>query len=271
MIRTTGYTLSRNVVPVNEEEINKHLQALARQYAKWIKVNNVEVGDRVTVSIKFKASDNILQSYEDKFIIGGGRADKAFEEVILMMGVGKTVNTTITTLENPRKLWVEVTLHNIERMIPATINDKLIRKTTNYKTLKEYVEHLWDNARKAAEEKADDAVRGELFQQLAYAYPDTKVDENLVKVLLADNPNPNMIDEFKAAQHVKALEILSQVADQENLNATDFQFRQYAINLVNTHKKSMKYIMSRLDKEKVMKYLSQRNAIEFLVKNNLGK
>lgn len=275
MIRTTGYSLERVVEPVDKRKIDEHFIALARQFAKWKKVDLPQVGDRVSVSIMFRHEDSPPESYKDKFIIGGGRADKAIEDMILEMYKDLTLERVITTVENPRTLWVLVTLEDVERMIPAVINNKLIHRTTKFKSLSAYTQHMKKRLKEEEERKADDRVQQQLFTQLANAYPETDIDQSVVDKLLAESTartaEQKLREEYHAQQHVKALKILSQVAEQEGLQATDWQFRQYAISVSKARNRSLTYVLKQLDRAQVMMYLSQKNAISFLVKQNLGK
>jgi len=246
---------------VSEEEIEKELNEIAKQFAET-KVSQKEVvekGDIAVINFKGFVEGKEIEggNAEDYPLeLGSGAFIPGFEEQIEGMKVGETKTIKVTFPENydpklaGKEAEFEVTLQEIQEKVPAEINDDLAKKYLNkedatVEDLKNYVKDYLTNKKKA---EIYEPKKQEILECLVKKYeidlPEAIVEKELEVVINEKaremtpaqikelQENPEKLEELRnellpeAKDRVKLTFLIDEIAKKENINVSDEELTQ---------------------------------------------
>jgi trigger factor len=177
--RTSGFTATRPALAIGDEEVGKVLEQVQKQHVTLIPTDSGKpvVGNWVKVRIQRLEEDGEEpRPYE--FILGEGEAIPDVEASIQTLDVGGDGEFTVTFPEDfPNeerrgqsdrlRIWLEA---RKERELPA-LDDAFAAMVGPFESIDALKDRIRDDLTREAEEEAENAVRGQLLEQLIEANP----------------------------------------------------------------------------------------------------
>jgi trigger factor len=177
--RTSGFTATRPALAIGDEEVGKVLEQVQKQHVTLIPNDSGKpvVGNWVKVRIQRLEEDGEEpRPYE--FILGEGEAIPDVEASIQTLEVGGDGEFTVTFPEDfPNeerrgqsdrlRIWLEA---RKERELPA-LDDAFAAMVGPFESIDALKDRIRDDLTREAEEEAENAVRGQLLEQLIEANP----------------------------------------------------------------------------------------------------
>lgn len=162
----TGFTIVKEEVKVTEEEIDRKIEALRSERATFEeKTDGAEEGDVLIIDYRIFDGDTELEDKAEEgiaFTIGGERTMPVFNEALMGVQPGDTVEVPVTLPENyidpdlaGRDLTFWVDIKEVKRMILPPLDDDFfaemgvdseeeLRQTIREQILKEKEEMVWN-------------------------------------------------------------------------------------------------------------------------------
>ncbi len=278
---------------VTEEEINKELEAIAKENATT-KVSDKQVAQKGDIAvIDFKGyidgkemENGSAEAYPLE--LGSGSFVPGFEEQIEGMKVGETKRIKVKFPENyvkelaGKEAEFDVTLQEIQEKVPAEINDELAKKylgdeNANVEKLKEYIKTSIQNRKKA---EVFAPKKEEILECLVKKYEidvpegivekeiDVMVNNEAAKLTPAEikelQENPEKLEEFRnkfkdeAKERVKLTFIIDEIAKKENINVSDEELSQVLF---------YEALMQGQNPQELIKYYQENNLLPVLKMN----
>lgn len=171
-------SLTRYVHQVTDDEIDAQIEKVRDEQARIITLEDgvIEPHDKLNLDyagtvdgVAFDggtAEGHILE-------IGSGQFIPGFEDQLIGMDLGTEQDVTVTFPEKyhseelaGKEAIFHVKLNSVERKELPEIDDDFVADISEFDTLDEYRANLFDEANKAAETNADNAVRQDMLDQI---------------------------------------------------------------------------------------------------------
>ncbi len=238
--------VEKKIYKVSDVDVANYIEELRRRSAKWQKVEDGEVkeGDRIIATQKEYDSDGKLLDTSKVMI----EYDKEkLEEELYEAFSGKRVGDTVEiTLDDGSKL--AFTIESIERPILPELNDEfaVLSGFQNLEEMKQSIrKQLEEQARNRTEEEYEAKIINKIYEMYPFEPPRTFV-YNAYRNLAKDTRIPKNISEEErkkieeqilANAHYLVIRelILQKIAEQENINVSEDELKEYLKELGETN------------------------------------
>ena len=238
--RTGGFTLTRTIEAVREEQVAEQLERIREQKASWLPVEDAQPapGQMVAGQVAAIEGETVHAGKPFNMVLGSGQAIPALEEQIMTLKPGETRDAEVKFPDDypdesrrgqTRK--VRITLSEVKRQELPPLDDSLAREVGDFDTLEALKSAIRTDLEREAERAADARVREELVHLLAEANnidtPPSLVDRALHAYMHAyeipHEQHSTFAGQFRpiAVQQVRRDLVLSAVAEQQSLRATE--------------------------------------------------
>ena len=240
LARTGGFTVTRTVEPVRDEQVAEQLERIREQKAAWIPIDDQQPapGQMVTGQVSAIEGETVHAGKPFNMVLGSGQAIPALEEQIMALKPGETRDAEVRFPDDypdesrrGQTRNVRITLSELKRQELPPLDDSLAREVGDFDTLDALKEVIRADLAREAERGADARVREELVNLLAEANnvdtPPSLVERALHAFMHAyeipHEQHATFAGQFRpiAVQQVRRDLVLSAVAEQQNLRATE--------------------------------------------------
>ncbi len=248
-----GLKVKRRKVEITEKQIERAIENLRNQYAKYELVKEdrkPKKGDKVVVSFKLYEGDQLLEDVSKdffEFFYGVGDALEEFEKLIADLVPGEKNEGEILFPEDflnkdlaGKKIRAEVELHSIKEKVLPELNEEFLSKF-GMNSVEELKETLKKNLEKNLEEieksLAQKKLLDEILQKVDFMLPESLVEKQLKHMvererekLERQGKDPDTIgteeelrEKFRkeAEEIVKSQLVLLEIAEKEELSVTN--------------------------------------------------
>ncbi|HKP28550.1 MAG TPA: trigger factor [Gemmatimonadales bacterium] len=238
--RTGGFTVTRTVEPVRDEQVAEQLERIREQKASWLPIEDAQPapGQMVAGQVAAIEGETVHAGKPFNMVLGSGQAIPELEEQIMTLRPGETRDAEVKFPDDypdesrrgqTRK--VRITLSEVKRQELPPLDDALAREVGDFDTLDALKGAIRTDLEREAERGADAKVREELVHLLAEANnvdtPPSLVDRALHAYMHAyeipHEQHATFAGQFRpiAVQQVRRDLVLSAVAEQQSLRATE--------------------------------------------------
>ena len=286
--RLGGFTLTRTVPQVTEAMVTEQLGRLREQRATWLPVEGVKPapGEMVRVDVAPIEDGEVKEPQPYTMVLGDGQALPALEEKIMTLLPGQTIDTEVRFPDDHpdesrrgASRSVRLTLHEVKRQELPALDDALAREVGDFETLDALKEAVRADLATAAAREADASVREQLVQQLIEANrieaPGSMVDRMLHSLLHAYEVGHDKAEQFNAefrpvaAAQVRRELLLSAVAEQQELKATEADVDARIARIAEQRKATPAQIYSSLEQAKrlpeLTRSITEEKVFDFLL------
>lgn len=251
--RTGGFTLTRTVEPVRDEQVAEQLERIREQKAAWIPVDAEQPapGQMVTGEVAAIEGSTVHAGKPFSMVLGSGQAIPALEEQIMALKPGETRDADVRFPDDypdesrrGQTRSVRITLSEVKRQELPPLDDSLAREVGDFDTLDALKEALRADLGREAERGAEAKLREELVHLLAEANnvdtPPSLVDRALHAFMHAyeipHEQHATFAGQFRpiAVQQVRRDLVLSAVAEQQTLRATEAELDERVSRIAGT-------------------------------------
>ncbi len=238
--RVGGFTLTRTVQAVTDEQVAEQLERVREQKASWLPVTEAKPGpgQMVVGEVASIEGETVHAGKPFSMVLGSGQAIPALEEQIMALQPGETRDAEVTFPDDypdesrrGQGRRVRIALREVKRQELPPLDDTLAREVGDFETLDALRAVIRRDLEAEAERGADARVREDLVHLLAEANnvvpPPSMVERALhafmhvYEVPQAQHEHFAMQFRPVAAQQVRRDLVLGAVADQHNLRATE--------------------------------------------------
>lgn len=286
--RLGGFTLTRTVPPVTEAMVAEQLGRLREQRATWLPVEGAKPapGEMVRVEVAPIEDGEVKEAQPYTMVLGDGQALPALEEKIMTLLPGQTIDTEVRFPDDHpdesrrgASRSVRLTLHEVKRQELPALDDALAREVGDFETLEALQDAVRADLASAAAREADASVREQLVQQLIEANrieaPASMVDRMLHSLLHAYEVGHDKAEQFNAefrpvaAAQVRRELLLSAVAEQQELKATEAEVDARIARIAEQRKATPAQIYSSLEQAKrlpeLTRSITEEKVFDFLL------
>jgi trigger factor len=286
--RLGGFSLTRTVPPVTEAMVTEQLGRLREQRATWLPVEGAKPapGEMVRVEVAPIEEGEVKEAQPYTMVLGDGQALPALEEKIMTLLPGQTIDTEVRFPDDhPEESrrgtsrTVRLTLHEVKRQELPALDDALAREVGDFETLDALKDAVRADLTTAAAREADASVREQLVQQLIEANrieaPASMVDRMLHSLLHAYEVGHDKAEQFNAefrpvaAAQVRRELLLSAVAEQQGLKATEAEVDARIARIAEQRKATPAQIYSSLEQAKrlpeLTRSITEEKVFDFLL------
>ena len=286
--RLGGFTLTRTVPAVTEAMVTEQLGRLREQRATWLPVEGVKPapGEMVRVDVAPIEEGEVKEAQPYTMVLGDGQALPALEEKIMTLLPGQTIDTEVRFPDDHpdesrrgASRSVRLTLHEVKRQELPALDDALAREVGDFENLDALKEAVRADLATAATREAEASVREQLVQQLIEANrieaPASMVDRMLHSLLHAYEVGHDKAEQFNAefrpvaAAQVRRELLLSAVAEQKELKATEAEVDARIARIAEQRKATPAQIYSALEQAKrlpeLTRSITEEKVFDFLL------
>ena len=286
--RLGGFTLTRTIPPVTDAMVADQLGRLREQRATWLPVEGAKPapGEMVRVDVAPIEDGEIREAQPYTMVLGDGQALPALEEKIMTLLPGQTIDTEVRFPDDHpdesrrgATRSVRLTLHEVKRQELPALDDALAREVGDFETLEALRDAVRADLATAAAREADASVREQLVQQLIEANrieaPASMVDRMLHSLLHAYEVGHDKAEQFNAefrpvaAAQVRRELLLSAVAEQHELKATEAEVDARIARIAEQRKATPAQIYSSLEQAKrlpeLTRSITEEKVFDFLL------
>lgn len=240
--RTGGFSVTRTVPAVTDEQVDEQLRRAQEQKASWIPVEGEKPapGQMVRVEVTALADGDTPEAEPQSYdlVLGENQAVPALEETIMTLLPGETAESSITFPDDHpdparrgQARQVRVSLLEVKRQDLPPLDDGFAREMGDFDTLDALRAAIREDLQAEAVREADADVRRQLLMQIIEANsveaPDSLVDRFL-HAYAHSYEVPHEQHEAFAAQfrpiaetQVKRDMVLDAIVEQQKLAATE--------------------------------------------------
>lgn len=267
--RTGGFTLTRRVEPVRDDQVTEQLERIREQKAAWLPVDgeHPSPGQMVTGEVAPVEGETVHAAKPFGMVLGAGQAVPALEEQIMEMLPGETRDADLQFPEDHpdesrrgQTRRVRITLHDVKRQELPLLDDALAREVGDFETLDALRTAIREDLEQDAVRAADAQVREDLVHQLAeannVAAPGSMVERALHAFAHAYQVPAEQYDGFVsqfrplAVQQVRRDLVLGAAAEQQGLRATEAELDQRIAEIARARGKEPAEIYRSLEQAK---------------------
>jgi trigger factor len=286
--RLGGFSLTRTVPQVTEAMVAEQLGRLREQRATWLPVESAKPapGEMVRVEVAPIEDGEVKEAQPYTMVLGDGQALPALEEKIMTLLPGETIDTEVRFPDDHpdesrrgQSRTVRLTLHEVKRQELPALDDALAREVGDFETLDALRDAVGADLATAANREADASVREQLVQQLIEANrieaPASMVDRMLHSLLHAYEVGHDKAEQFNAefrpvaAAQVRRELLLSAVAEQQSLKATEAEVDARIARIAEQRKATPAQIYSSLEQAKrlpeLTRSITEEKVFDFLL------
>ncbi|HEX7023240.1 MAG TPA: trigger factor [Gemmatimonadales bacterium] len=286
--RLGGFSLTRTVPRITDAMVGEQLNRLREQRATWLPVEDAKPapGQMVRVEVAPIEDGEVKAAQPYTMVLGDGQALPALEEKIMTLLPGQTIDTEVRFPDDHpdaerrgKSRTVRLTLHEVKRQELPELDDGFAREVGDFDTLEALTGAVREDLAAAAEREADASVREQLVQQLIEANgveaPPSMVDRMLHSLLHAYDVGHDKAEQFNnefrpvAAAQVRRELILSAVAEQQKLQATEADVDARIARMAEQRKVTPAQIYTSLEQAKrlpeLTRSLTEEKVFEFLL------
>jgi len=302
-----GIEVEKKEYNVQEEDIQKELDALVEKNARMISVEDRAVKEQDMVIVDYKGMvDGVAfeggTAETQSLTIGSGQFIPGFEEQLVGKNIGDDVEVKVTfpaeyhaeELAGQDAIF-EVKIHEIkEKELPA-LDDEFAKDVSEFDTLEELKNDIKNKLEEEMKSRAEQDLRNSVIEAVA-----SKVDMEIPKAVIERQIN-NMLSDFDyrlqhqglnlqyyfqltgtkeedlrdqmradATQTVKNELVLEKIGKQENLLATDEELNEQLEKMATQYNQELEKLKSSLrdqDLNSIKEGIIIRKTIDFLVEN----
>src|ERR1044071_2745049 len=142
--RLGGFTLSRTVAPVTDQDVTEQVGRLREQRAAWLPVEGTRPapGQMVRVEVAPIEDGVVKEAQPYTLVLGDGQAIPAVEEKIMTLLPGETVDAVVQYPDDHpeaerrgKTRTVRLTLHEVKRQELPPLGDEFAREVGDFDTL----------------------------------------------------------------------------------------------------------------------------------------
>ena len=267
--RVGGFSLSRRVAPVTDDLVTEQIGRLREQRAAWIPVDGTKPapGEMVRVDVAPIEDGEVKEPQSYPIVLGDGKALPALEEKIMTLVPGETIDTEVRFPDDHpeaerrgQSRSVRLTLHEVKRQELPALDDAFAKEVGDFETLEALRSAVREDLVAAAGRDADASVREQLVQQLIEANgveaPPSMVDRMLHSLLHAYEVGHDKAEQFNAefrplaAAQVRRELLLSGIAEQQSLKATEADMDARIARIAEQRKASPGQVYASLEQAK---------------------
>lgn len=286
--RLGGFSLTRTVPPVTEAMVTEQLGRLREQRATWLPVEGAKPapGEMVRVDVAPLEDGEVREAQPYTMVLGDGQALPALEEKIMTLLPGQTIDTEVRFPDDHadesrrgKSRAVRLTLHEVKRQELPALDDALAREVGDFETLDALRDAVRADLATGAAREADASVREQLVQQLLEANrieaPASMVDRMLHSLLHAYEVGHDKAEQFNtefrpvAAAQVRRELLLSAVAEQHDLKATEAEVDARIARIAEQRKATPAQIYTSLEQAKrlpeLTRSITEEKVFDFLL------
>lgn len=302
-----GIEVEKKEYNVQEEDIQKELDALVEKNARMIAVEDRTVKEQDMVIIDYKGMvDGVAfeggTAERQSLTIGSGQFIPGFEEQLVGKNIGDEVEVKVTFPEEyhaeelaGQDAIFEVKIHEIKEKELPVLDDEFAKDVSEFDTLEELKNDIKNNLEENAKNRAEQDLRNSVIEAIA-----NKVDIEIPKAvierqidnMLADfdyrlqyqglnlqyyfqltgTTEENLRDQMRAdaTQTVKNELVLEEIGKQENIVATDEELNEQLEKMAAQYNQELEKLKSNLrdqDLNSIKEGIVIRKTIDFLVEN----
>jgi trigger factor len=296
-----GVNVTVDLKPVEEKDVDDALEALRNQFAQYIPVEGeIQDGHMVVVNVDGVFEDGGKKMHEDdvNFVVGSPQANETFSANVRGAKAGDERSFDVTYPEDyhrkrfaGKKVSYQVVIKDVKQKHLSELNDEFAKDLgmeTVAKLRDRIREDLITKGERNAEMKARETLIDEVIKQNPCDVPDCLVEEELEsqarrmaatfarqgidinktsinwqKVLEDEKPN--------ATQAVRRLIVLTRVAEQEKLEATEEEIEAEFQKLAEGTGKTAVALRAQFEKEHRLEgfkeHLVRNKALDFMFRN----
>ena len=274
--RLGGFSLTRTVQPVTEAMVTEQLGRLREQRATWLPVEGAKPapGEMVRVDVAPIENGEAKEAQPYTMVLGDGQALPSLEERIMTLLPGQTIDTDVRFPDDHpdaerrgASRSVRLTLHEVKKQELPPLDDGLAREIGDFETLDALKAAVREDLASAAARDADASVREQLVQQLIEANgveaPASMVDRMLHSLMHAYEVGHDKAEQFNtefrpvAAAQVRRELLLSSVAEQQSLKATEAEVDARIARIAEQRKATPAQVYTSLEQAKRLPELTR--------------
>lgn len=241
--RTSGFTVSRSVPPVTDEQVAEQMHRLQEQKATWTPVEGEKPAEGNLVRVDVQPlldgePSGDAQAYD--LVIGQGQTVPELEEKITTLAPGETADVDV------KDRHVRVTLLEVKRQELPALDDAFAREIGDFDGLDALRAAIREDLGKDAAREADAKTRQDLLQQIVEAN-DVPAPESLVHRLMHAYAEMYQVPQEQLAtfeqqfhpiaeQQVRRDLVLESVMEQQKLQATEEEVDQRVAEIAEARK-----------------------------------
>jgi trigger factor len=268
--RLGGFALAKPAPPaITDAVVMEQLGRMREQRATWLPVEGAKPapGQMARVDVAPIEAGQVKEAQPYTLVLGDGQAIPELEEKIMTLLPGETVETEVrfpddhADVERRGKTRsVRLTLHEVKRQELPPLDDAFAKEVGDFETLDALTAAVRADITAQAAREADAAVREQLVQQLieanGVAAPESLVERMLHNLLHAYGVPHEKAEAFHAefrpiAQaQVKRELLLSAVAEQQGLKATEAEVDQRVARIAEQRKATPAQVYTSLEQAK---------------------
>lgn len=266
--RTGGFTLSREVAPVTDDQLKEQIHRLQEQRASWIPLEGQKPapGNMVRLEVVALEGEDAGETKPYSLVLGEGKAVPALEEVIMGLLPGETTEAAIRFGEEQeggepaQSRRLKVSLLEVKQQQLPEADDDFAKEVGEFQDLAALEQAIREDLAAAADRDADSRVREQLINEIAAANGVDAPQSMVMRLLQAyaqsygvpAEQSENFTTQFRpiAESQVKRELILDAVMRSEDLAATEEEIDQRVAEIAEAREAPVGEVYAALEKSK---------------------
>lgn len=302
-----GIEVEKKEYNVQEEDIQKELDALVEKNARMISVEDRAVKENDMVIIDYKGMvDGVAfeggTAERQSLTIGSGQFIPGFEEQLIGKNIGEEVEVKVTFPEEyhseelaGQDAVFEVKIHEIKEKELPVLDDEFAKDISEFDTLEELKNDIKNKLDEEAKNKAEQDLRNSVIEAVAnkveLEIPKAVVERQIDNMLsdfdyrlqyqglnlqyyfqLTGTKEEDLRDQMRAdaEQTVKNELVLEKIGKQEDILATDEELNEQLEKMAKQYNQELDKLKSSLreqDLNSIKEGIVIRKTVDFLVEN----
>ena len=302
-----GIEVEKKEYNVQEEDVQKELDALVEKNARMITVEDRPVKEQDMVIIDYKGMiDGVAfeggTAEKQSLTIGSGQFIPGFEDQLVGKNIGEEVEVNVTFPEEyhseelaGKAAIFEVKIHEIKEKELPVLDDEFAKDVSEFDTLEELKNDLRNNLEEDAKNRAEQDLRNSVIEAVAskveIEIPDAVIQRQIDNMLadfdyrlqfqglnleyyyqLTGTKEEDLREQMKAdaTQTVKNEVILEAIGKQENIVATEEELAEQLEKMSKQYNQELEKLKASLresDLNAIKEGIIIRKTVDFLVEN----
>jgi len=275
--RLGGFTLTRTVRPVSEEQVSEQIDELRRQRGSWVPVEGEkpQPGDMVTVNLATLTEGEGGEAHEYRVELGQGQAIPDIEEQIMLRLPGESAEADVRFPDDfpdedkrgtTRRVRLE--LKDVKRQQLPVLDDAFAREVGDFDSLDALLRAVRSDLELDARRQGDADLRRQLMEEIVKANdvpaPRGLVDRLIGAYAKAYSVPDERLEAFASEFYVLAESqvrrdlVLDHVTRAQNLRATEEELDARVAEVAQRRNAPPAEVYSQLQKSGQLKELEQR-------------